>query len=292
MKIISCAKLRAARKRCGYTQEQIADVLGVGRTTYLAIERGDQDISQEEEHELLQMFGEEICVEPELRLPNLSSDATILADLGGLDPASLSVYREFVDILNRYSPVTQGISFPQTKNALQERARIGAGSAPLKTLRNEIEQFLPVVALSFSPDYSCVSSPRGFLLNQNVSQEERLYGLAIAYGCQILGDNQVRLIASHCPQNDFADDLLLPRDGILSVLPEEPDIFHILHTSHFYGVSPQVLARRLKMIGVSHDYEFSPRAYCDFSRDRKLPFAMLAHEWLGSFADDDLLIKG
>jgi len=64
-------KIKKLRTEKGLSQEQVAQVIGVSRPTYTAIEAGKQKLDIEEAQKLAKLFGLGVDVFPTLRSINI-----------------------------------------------------------------------------------------------------------------------------------------------------------------------------------------------------------------------------
>lgn len=53
-------ELIEARKRARYTQQQVADLLGISRPTYIKMEKDPGTISIDDAHKLAAIFGQDV----------------------------------------------------------------------------------------------------------------------------------------------------------------------------------------------------------------------------------------
>lgn len=176
-------KLRNARRKRGMTQEQAAEVIGVGRTTMVAIEKGTRPVSPIELLRLSIAYGKDISkfieeanreaqfADPQFRGPadyDTESDAEIEAWVDELKELSYSCF-EVESILEaplvRKYPLEYQVGQLNAHEsaesiALEERQRLGLGDGPIHALRDLLEQevglriyCLPIKPSRFSAIY-------------------------------------------------------------------------------------------------------------------------------------------
>jgi transcriptional regulator with XRE-family HTH domain len=88
--------LRDARKQAGFTQEQVADRVGIKRTTLVAIEQGKRNLKANELQQLVQIYGVELVAyfeELDLSTPRvLSARKRVLQRVFQRVPDALAVH--------------------------------------------------------------------------------------------------------------------------------------------------------------------------------------------------------
>jgi DNA-binding XRE family transcriptional regulator len=280
-------KIKKYRSQLGLTQQQVAGLLGVARTTYLNIEKGDRQIRPEEHAKLLEVFASVIVEPSEAEVVEID---TLMERFKVLDPSMEEVLPDFQEILRQYYQIPESRnkrelpkydSYIPEAIASEERKRFGLGVSPAKYLRNilEVDMSIPVVCLPFLREYSCCFSGQGILSNKAVSQEEQVYGLAIGYYYLLSGVPE-SAIYSGCKKNSFADEFLMPREPVIASIsrwrPVCPEISlpEVRMHSCFYGVTPWVFLRRLKDLGIEVNIEVSPDEFHNHNQEEKLPLLM------------------
>lgn len=156
------ARLRAAREARGLTQERAAEQVGLGRTTLLAIEKGERRVQPDELVALASLYGRKLSEllrtgEPTAGLvvqlrstlpPERPVDSELLpviAELERLCDDYLELERMCGSSLaRRYPPpYPLGLGDPEVHGediAAQERVRLGLGDGPISNLREVLEE--------------------------------------------------------------------------------------------------------------------------------------------------------
>lgn len=203
-------ELRHARESKGLTQEEAAKVIGVTRTTMVAIEKGDRRVRARELIDLARAYERHVNdfvrerpdieqLDIQFRGPYLRSER----DDRKIDP----VIRDFEDVCRNYLELEQitgsplmrkypaeyeiaGLPLEQTAEAiaLEERNRLGLGDGPVPILRNVLEHdvglrifYLPMPG-NFSEIYAFTDQLGGCLaVNRLHPEERRRWSLAHGY---------------------------------------------------------------------------------------------------------------
>jgi len=155
-------QLKYARKREDLTQEDIAEILGVARTTITAIENGERKLRPAEIMKIAEKFGKSVHDLLRIQKPSepfqvqfraaydrtKEEDETVKPIIDKFE-ALCRDYYELENIVNgnvyRNYPVTYDISNAKVENAaesiaIKERNRLGLGDGPLSMLRDILEQ--------------------------------------------------------------------------------------------------------------------------------------------------------
>jgi Zn-dependent peptidase ImmA (M78 family)/DNA-binding XRE family transcriptional regulator len=204
------ARLRQSREDRGLTQDQVAQHLGVARTTVVAIEKGERRVKAEELVELAAFFGRSLSsllqggqpVEGfSVQLRGIASPQEAASDLR-------SGIEEFQSLIEDYSRLEQlrraplGRRYPppyeidQTEPsqaaedvAVAERGRLGLGDGPLLNLREVLENAVGLRVFVFKlPSrvagmYAFTEELGGCIaLNEDHPRERRRQSLAHEYG--------------------------------------------------------------------------------------------------------------
>lgn len=206
-------RLAAARRQVGITQQEVAEAVGLGRTTVVAIEKGERRVKA---HELLTFaeiyerevgdFVRTIPAEPviaQFRGPFWKTEE----DWENVEPYITTLeelarnYWELEEMLgqsakNKYPPELLNISGSSItaiaeSAAINERNRLGLGDAPLPILRDLLEQevglkifYIPLSrAKGFSEIYFYTDILGGCMaINADHPEERRRWSLSHAYG--------------------------------------------------------------------------------------------------------------
>ncbi len=205
-------ELQKARKRCGLTQEEAAQIIETARTTITAIEKGERRIKYDELIRLAQAYGCQVSdfvrqhppidtFKPQFRGPVTRSEK----DSEQID--------RYVEVLEQYcrdyleleellgSPLTRrypreyvstGLRTEQAAEsvAIEERHRLGLGDGPLPIFRDILEQdvglrifYLPLQPSAFSAIYFYTDQLGGCIaVNSYHPEERRRWSLAHDYG--------------------------------------------------------------------------------------------------------------
>ncbi len=247
-------KLRLARERRGMRQEDAANVIGVARTTLVAIEKGERRIRPDELVKLALEYGRdvsdfvrgmqysELFTEPQFRGPEQyedDEDAQIEQWIEMLKELSYDYY-EFEQMLNaplvrKYQPEYEvGNLKPEEIGeniALEERQRLGLGDRPIPVLRDLLEQevglriyYLPLKPSKYSEIYIYSDEIGGCLAVNSQHPEDRgRLSLAHGYGHFLTSRYKPMLyIEGIYPRyskseqiaNHFAYHFLMPTTGI------------------------------------------------------------------------------
>ncbi|MEP6755163.1 MAG: XRE family transcriptional regulator [Chthonomonadales bacterium] len=202
--------LQIARKRASITQEAAAEIIGVARTTIVAMEKGERRIKATELLKLARAYGRPISefveskpqaepFEVQFRGPSIRSDKDDLE----IEP----IVREFEELCTNYSNMERLLDAPLNRRypaeyslhgltidqaaeniAMMERQRLNLGDGPLSVLRDILEQdigmrvfYIPMPS-KFSEMYFYSDHLGGCLaINQNHPEERRRLSMAHGY---------------------------------------------------------------------------------------------------------------
>ncbi|HVB25549.1 MAG TPA: XRE family transcriptional regulator [Ktedonobacteraceae bacterium] len=195
-------ELQLARTKYGMTQEEAAKIIGVGRTTLTAIEKGERRIKADELIKLADAYGRQVSdfvrprptVEPfqekfrGLLQRNTEDEAKIILYVDKLEELSRN-YLELEQIAEapvilRYPPEYDitGLRTEQAAEsiAIEERLRLGLGDSPIPILRDILEQdvglrifYLPLIPSKFSAIYHYDNQLGGNIVINRLHPEER-----------------------------------------------------------------------------------------------------------------------
>ncbi|MCB9437333.1 MAG: ImmA/IrrE family metallo-endopeptidase [Anaerolineales bacterium] len=206
-------KLRLAREKRGLTQEEAAQIINVGRTTMINIEKGDRRVRPEELVQLAIEYGrdvsefveeiryEHLYTQPQFRGPEQyenEGDAEIEQWIEELKDLAYSYYEieQLLDapLVKKY-PAEYEIGRLKAEElgesiALEERQRLGLGDKPIPVLRTLLEQevglriyYLPLRPSKYSAIYVYSDHIGGCIAVNNQHPEERArMSLAHDYG--------------------------------------------------------------------------------------------------------------
>lgn len=207
-------RLATARRQKGLKQQDVAESIGIGRTTMVAIEKGERRVKPEELLTLAEIYEREVgdfvrplpAMEPaiaQFRGPMYKTDE----DFDNVSPYIDTLeelarnYWELEEILNKsvknkYPPELQyagngAITALAETTAINERNRLGLGDGPLPILRDLLEQEVGLkifyISLSkakgFSEIYFYSDTLGGCIaINSDHPEERRRWSLSHAYG--------------------------------------------------------------------------------------------------------------
>ena len=248
------SRLRCMRESRKFTQEEIAELLGIPRSGVVQIEAGNRSVDSLELMKLSEalgfdpkhLFAEEFTqqrdsvtalfrAEPQAATDHLLSEAiskwsglcrqiTILEKLVGADRGLLPPVRyDMPDSRNKWEAIQQG-----TAVAEQERSRLKLGTGPLPELPEIIEsQGVRVGVLPLDDSISGLfltdeNLGLTILVNSRHSEQRRLFSFAHEY-CHLLFDRHRKGFVSRLENredqtearaNSFAAAFLMPERGV------------------------------------------------------------------------------
>ena len=278
-------RLRLARERAGFTQAQVAEEIGVGRTTLVAIESGERRVRKEELRRLARSYGESVnaLARPEAvhvdLLPRLGravggkdsalcQAAEVLASLAKAE-AELENVLGIVRVRSYppERPIVPGDVRAQAEaDAADLRHRLGIGAAPIRDIVSLLEIDLGI-RVYIRPIGSGVSGAFAYgdavgacmLLNANHPRERRAQTAAHELGhfvsCRRIakvtfdGLRQSREERYACA---FANAFLTPARTVMERFSELTrgsrtlTRRHVILMAYIFGVSREALVRRLE----------------------------------------------
>ena len=202
--------LQQARKKCGMTQSDAANIIDAARTTMVAIEKGERRLKATELIKLARAYGRSVSdfvrCRPVIQPFEVQFRAAYQRSEGEevqIEPAILRLeelcrnYLELEEIMSaplpqNYPPEYQVTNMPLKATAesiaVAERQRLGLGDGPILRLRDILEQDvgLRIFYLEMPPKYSGVYSYDERLggciaINANHPEERRRWSLAHEY---------------------------------------------------------------------------------------------------------------
>ena len=202
--------LQQARKKCGMTQSDAANIIDAARTTMVAIEKGERRLKATELIKLARAYGRSVSdfvrCRPVIQPFEVQFRAAYQRSEGEevqIEPAILRLeelcrnYLELEEIMSaplpqNYPPEYQVTNMPLKATAesiaFAERQRLGLGDGPILRLRDILEQDvgLRIFYLEMPPKYSGVYSYDERLggciaINANHPEERRRWSLAHEY---------------------------------------------------------------------------------------------------------------
>lgn len=252
------SRLRRVRESRGYTQEEVAELLGIPRSSVVQIESGNRSVDSLELMKLSEAFGFEpkdlfadefseqrdsvtalFRAEPQAatdkkliqaisKWSGLCRQFTSLEKLIGADRGLVPPVRyDMLEPRNKWEAIQQG-----TAVAEQERSRLKLGTGPLPELPEIIEsQGVRVGLLPLDDSISGLfladdNIGLTILVNSRHSDQRQLFSYAHEY-CHLLFDRQKKGIVSRLENredqtearaNSFAAVFLMPEGGIREFL--------------------------------------------------------------------------
>ncbi|MCC3413499.1 MULTISPECIES: XRE family transcriptional regulator [unclassified Microcoleus] len=202
--------LQQARKKCGMTQSDAANIIDVARTTIVAIEKGERRIKATELIKLARAYGRSVSdfvrSRPVIQPFEMQFRAAYQRSEGEevqIEPAIQQLeelcrnYLELEEIMSaplpqNYPPECEVTNMPLKASAesiaVAERQRLGLGDGPILRLRDILEQDvgLRIFYLKMPPKYSGIYSYDERLggciaINANHPEERRRWSLAHEY---------------------------------------------------------------------------------------------------------------
>lgn len=279
-------RLRLARDAKGKSQAEAATEIKIGRTTLVAIEKGERRIRMAELQQLAKLYGTsvnallrqeaiQVDLAPRFRKLAGSSDAaaddavTLLAEL-----ATAEVELENLLGVKRPQnypperPLLRGdIRAQAEQDALELRQRLGLGMSPIQDIVTLLEMELGVrvyirrfdgkISGLFAFDEAlgpCI------LLNANHPRERRTQSAAHETGHFISTRREPEVLHSYETENSreeryanaFGRSFLTPTRGVTQKFEEVmagSDTLsrrHVIVLAHFFGVSREAIVRRLE----------------------------------------------
>ena len=244
------ARLQEARKAAGATQQAIADELGIGRTTLVAIEKGERRVTADELVKLARLYGRSVSdlvsrrtvVEafvPQFRT-SLRKQMEEDPEFDRVTATLQSLAEDYVELeqildapLPRAYPVPRlvGSNIDQSAEdiALSERNRLGLGDGPVPELRSRLESDIGLRIFFFEMPSTMAglfvyNDTIGGCIGINASHpyERQNWSLAHEYGHFLTSRfaPEIQLLAER-PRvrgeifaNEFAKHFLMPAAGL------------------------------------------------------------------------------
>lgn len=274
-------RLRAARRARGFTQEEVAEHLGVARTTIVAVEKGDRQLRPDELVELARLYerpvGELLRETPvpedfvaQFRLaPALEPGDRELAVAVGTLQTLADDYVELERIAGaplpqRYPPEADISGMPPgdagESLALSERNRLGLGDGPILHLRQflETDVGLRVFAIPLPSKVAglfVASASYGACVGVSASHplERQRWSLSHEYGHFLAQRTRTEITVLHSYRrvpaaerfaDAFAENFLLPASGLKRR-------FHEIRQARKAGITPADLLHLADLFQVS-----------------------------------------
>ena len=242
-------RLQEARKAAGLTQQDVADQIGMARTTVVAIEKGERRIVPHELLQLAPLYGRSVSSLVSKRIITESLVTQFRAaqrETGpGFDQATEELQKRAEDYieLERIAGVPSANRFPpeyDTKGgapdriaedvATAERNRLGMGDGPIGNLRDRLETDVGIRVFYF-PMVSRIAGVFGYNdvlgacvgVNSNHPRDRRNWTLAHEYGHFLMTRYQVevtvltidkKLVGKERLADSFAKYFLMPASGL------------------------------------------------------------------------------
>ena len=203
-------RLRQAREARGWTQQQVADQLGVARTTLVAIEKGERRIRPEELMRLGTLYERQLWELLQRGAPPEGFAVQLRASMASapIDSGLISSIEVFERLAEDYVRLEEICQVPLRRRhppqyeiegldpelagedvACSERNRLGLGDGPLPTLRDILENdvgirvFQPELPLRVAGMFAYTEDLGACIaVNRNHPQERRALSLAQEYG--------------------------------------------------------------------------------------------------------------
>ena len=161
-------RLANARKQCGINQVYAAEIIGVSRPTFIAIEKGDRAAKADEITKLAKLYGVTVSAIMRSMEPCVDFHPHFRAAMEKIKPADSLQLKEAINEFNafveNYLDLEQRMKLPMRTNypdpvilnhyvnvtefaediANRERLRLGLGNQPLSNIRNLLESELGV----------------------------------------------------------------------------------------------------------------------------------------------------
>lgn len=242
-------RLQEARKAAGLTQQDVADQLGIARTTIVAIEKGERRITPHELLQLASLYGRPVSSLVSKRSVTGSLVAQFRATQREPDPGFDQAANELQSRAEDYVELERVVGAPSpnrfpleydTKGgsperiaedvATAERNRLGMGDGPIGNLRDRLETDVGIRVFYF-PMASRIAGLFGFNdvlgacvgVNSNHPRDRRNWTLAHEYGHFLMTRYQVevtvlttdkKLVGRERLADNFAKSFLMPASGL------------------------------------------------------------------------------
>lgn len=276
-------RLKTVRKLMGYTQEEIAKTFQMGRPRYSDIENGKRHLSVEELYRFADFYQRPLRYF--LAQHKVSSDPfkVLFRAIRG-KPETQKVVTHFEKLCNNFKflenlmdgkdvSLVKDISYRSIRRsypwaaiyAEKERASLELGKAPLKNLRDILEEKRDVQVFFLElPDpisgmFTFGEDVGGsILINSSHSSGRQLFSLAHEYAHYLFDREKISCITEESKANTieerfanrFSAEFLMPKDAIremfeLRVKDREPTAEDIIYLADYFGVSFQAMVYRL-----------------------------------------------
>lgn len=250
--IIIGERLKKAREALGYTQEEVAEKLNIGRPRYSDIENGKRDIPLKELYSFCEFFGRplEYFLKEKLVLDSgfkvlfrkTEGDQEVAKVITEFETLCEKMYtlEEITDIKIKpaiskdYKYEKDRLWFWGKFYANQERQRLDLGQTPLKNLDQILEErcalkifYLPIPAERGIFGMFTYDEQMGgcILINTNANFGKQLFSLAHEYAHFIFHKERLGIISSENEKNTsdesladhFASDFLMPEEAVNNI---------------------------------------------------------------------------
>ncbi len=253
--IVIGKRLKRAREALGYTQEQVAEKLRIGRPRYSDIENGKRDVPLRELYRFCEFFGRPLDYFLKEKLAVESGFKVLFRKTEG-DREVAEIITEFENLCERMyqleeimeirikPPIFRDHEYEKKRlwfwgkhYADQERRRLDLGQAPIRNLDQVLEEkcglkifYLPIPEERGIFGMFTFDENRGgcIMVNANPTTGNQLFSLAHEYGHFILHKGRLGIISFEKEKNTlderlanyFASDFLMPENAV-------KDIFNI-----------------------------------------------------------------
>jgi Zn-dependent peptidase ImmA (M78 family)/transcriptional regulator with XRE-family HTH domain len=248
-------RLKKAREALGYTQEEVAEKLNIGRPRYSDIENGKRDIPLKELYSFSEFFGrpleyflkEKLTVDSGFKVlfRKIEGDQEVAKIITEFETLCEKMYtlEDIADIKIKPS-ISKDYEYEKDRlwfwgkfYAKQERQRLDLGQAPVRNLDQILEEkcalkifYLPIpeekgIFGMFTYDEEmggCV------LINKNANFGKQLFSLAHEYAHFVFHKERLGIVSSE-KEKDTSDESLADHFAGDFLMPEESvnDIFNI-----------------------------------------------------------------
>ena len=245
------ARLRLARESRGWTQQQVAERLGLSRTTMVAIEKGERQLKPEELVRLAEEYGLDLSelLQRPAPVEGFSAQLRAAASAGPLGADLLPYVESFEHLCEDYlrlellckAPLHRRYPAPYDLHgvdpelaaedvAVAERGRLGLGEGPLLDLREVLEGdlglrvFQPELPPAVAGMFVFTEELGGSIaVNRRHPVERRRQTLAHVYGYFLVSRFKARILSPERYQRRpaeerfaevFARSFLMPPEGL------------------------------------------------------------------------------
>lgn len=304
-------RLRRAREALGYTQEQVARRLKIGRPRYSDIENGKRDVPLRDLYRFCEFFGRPVEYFLKERLATEGGFRVLFRKTKG-DQELAAIVTEFEKLCERMCelevmtetrirpPVLEDYCYENDKpwfwgkrSAELERRRLDLGQAPVRNLDQILEEkcglkifYLPIpeergIWGMFTFDEDIGGS---ILINMNPTRGKQLFSLAHEYGHFVFHKQRVGIISFEKERNTrderladyFASEFLMPEVTVV-------DMFHV-RVKNRRDVMPQDVIYLADYFGVSFQamvYRLSSLRFLSKTQKEKL----IEKTWVAQIRD-------